>query len=819
MSAFGCNRTEESDGGNVEVVVRVRPLVAIEFGSTSCIDVIPVSRSNYDNEPLNNKKDDIFPHALRIQGHEFHFDKVLGAETSQGKCYAACVKPLVTSCLMGYNATVLSYGQTGSGKTHTILGGRKCDEGGVIPRALDDIFSSLDLLKVHTNTLAEAETYEYKVHIQFIELYGEEIRDLLVKPGISSNHPKQKLFIQDGRGETVEPRVIGASEKCILSSNDGMEFIRAGMKRRVTASTNMNAQSSRSHAIFTVVIQQISSKLVVDNADHSSKPGNDKNSITVEVKKSRFHFVDLAGSERAKRSQAEGKRLQEGININKGLLVLGNVISALGDEAKKGSFIPYRDSKLTRILKGSLGGNHKTLMIACASPSLTNSDESLNCLRYANRAKNIKNKAVKNVEANTTKVVQELKIQVKTMSEEILTGKSHVKAMAEELLQIQYEKSPEKERSRMTSSFSVKELKSLAGYSDKEPPVFVKSDNPVAIEVNAHANSTIDGSFNDGRECAPTRNTHTAISINATTAVPISEKTSNLSSSYETYLVEESTKDISENKKIGDSMVIHDMISVMAKEHKVLQGERTISNHGGICKEYDVKEDLETSNEVMDKLYQFERKVALLKLTLRRDSDQCGKDDTAREKELTSTLNGMSIDNDKTLNAADKSNTLLKAVSIDDPPLFYDDDGGGSPLFDDDLEESNLGPRRSLDSYLIHDYLNVSSRGASLSASRTNKEMIDEKSSNVEKKSGKNPSWFGIFRINPSDGSKTESSSVKIKRSVQKGWNIGMYKHSHKRRNVDEQLKHISSATCIERTKEDSFKQHLLWHLHPQGRL
>eukprot|EP00957_Ditylum_brightwellii_P051570 3910865-Ditylum_brightwellii.AAC.1 len=135
--------------------------------------------------------------------------------------------------------------------------------------------------------------------------------------------------------------------------------------------------------------------------------------IEVEEKCSKFHFVDLAGSERQKRSQAEGKRLKEGIDINKGLLVLGNVISALGDpkKQKRGkTFVPYRDSKLTRLLKGSLGGNHKTLMVACVSPSSSNLEESLNCLRYANRAKNIQNNAVVNVDA-ASRLVAELRGQ------------------------------------------------------------------------------------------------------------------------------------------------------------------------------------------------------------------------------------------------------------------------------------------------------------------------------------------------------------------------------------------------------------------------
>merc|ERR1712238_219958 len=143
----------------------------------------------------------------------------------------------------------------------------------------------------------------------------------------------------------------------------------------------------------------------------------------VQLKVSRFNFVDLAGSERQKRTQATGQRLKEGIDINKGLLVLGNVISALGDSKKQGAFVPYRDSKLTRLLKGSLGGNHKTLMIACVSPSSSNMEESLNCLRYANRAKNIQNNAVVNVDAES-KLVAELRVQVQELASDLLRERS-----------------------------------------------------------------------------------------------------------------------------------------------------------------------------------------------------------------------------------------------------------------------------------------------------------------------------------------------------------------------------------------------------------
>lgn len=244
--------------------------------------------------------------------------------------------------------------------------------------------------------------YEYEVRVQFLELYGEEVRDLL-------SASLTRLAIRDG-GPSLEPEVIGALEVKVSTAAEALLCLTRGTLRRVTAATAMNAESSRSHAIMTVIVEQ---RTIIKATEETGHPD-------IESKRSKFHFVDLAGSERQKKSLAVGKRLKEGIDINKGLLVLGNVISALGDPKKRGkTFVPYRDSKLTRLLKGSLGGNHKTLMIACVSPSSSNMEESLNCLRYANRAKNIQNNAVVNVDAGS-RLVAELRDQVKALAGELL---------------------------------------------------------------------------------------------------------------------------------------------------------------------------------------------------------------------------------------------------------------------------------------------------------------------------------------------------------------------------------------------------------------
>jgi hypothetical protein len=240
---------------------------------------------------------------------------------------------------------------------------------GILPRALRDLFHDLEQKRNSTNSnsnpASETESdildetiniskspirqqssstnnnntrFEYQVKLQFLELYGEEIRDLL------STFTTQKIVIRDSAGDS---EAIGATEVPVSSAQEAMVCLTRGMLRRVTGATAMNAESSRSHAIMCVMIEQI-----------TRSEGEDGEKAVV-VQKSKFNFVDLAGCERAKRTHAKGQRLKEGININKGLLVLGNVISALGS-GDKSKFVPFRDSKLTRLLRGSLGGNHKT---------------------------------------------------------------------------------------------------------------------------------------------------------------------------------------------------------------------------------------------------------------------------------------------------------------------------------------------------------------------------------------------------------------------------------------------------------------------------
>ncbi|MCH84112.1 chromosome-associated kinesin KIF4-like, partial [Trifolium medium] len=265
---------------------------------------------------------------------------------------------------------------TGSGKTYTMGTNYTGEEsaGGIIPNVMRTIFKRVQDLKEESN--------EFLIRVSFIEIFKEEVFDLL-DPNASKGDCNAKFAVPARVPiqirETLSGGITlaGVTEPEVKTKEEMSSYLSRGSMSRATGSTNMNSQSSRSHAIFTITMEQ--------------KNGDD-------VLCAKLHLVDLAGSERVKRTGADGMRLKEGIHINKGLLTLGNVISALGDERKRkeGGHVPYRDSKLTRLLQDSLGGNSKTVMIACVSPADTNAEETLNTLKYANRARNIQNKAIIN---------------------------------------------------------------------------------------------------------------------------------------------------------------------------------------------------------------------------------------------------------------------------------------------------------------------------------------------------------------------------------------------------------------------------------------
>uniref|UniRef100_A0A453BA40 Kinesin-like protein n=1 Tax=Aegilops tauschii subsp. strangulata TaxID=200361 RepID=A0A453BA40_AEGTS len=292
--------------------------------------------------------------------------------------------------------------------------------GGIIPQVMETIFKKADAMKGDT---------EFLIRVSFIEIFKEEVFDLLDDPGsVAKAAAPARVPIQIRETANGSITLAGVTEAEVKSKEEMALHLARGSLSRATGSTNMNSQSSRSHAIFTISIEQKRT---------SSSASEKSTSNEYDILSSKFHLVDLAGSERAKRTGADGLRLKEGIHINRGLLALGNVISALGDEKKRkeGAFVPYRDSKLTRLLQDSLGGNSKTVMIACISPADSNAEETINTLKYANRARNIQNKAVINRDPVTAEM-QKLRSQLEQLQSELLFSRSGSAALEElQLLQ------------------------------------------------------------------------------------------------------------------------------------------------------------------------------------------------------------------------------------------------------------------------------------------------------------------------------------------------------------------------------------------------
>ncbi|XP_051919424.1 kinesin-like protein kif7 [Hippocampus zosterae] len=360
----------------VQVAVRVRPLLPKELlrCHESCITVDPELQ--------------------RVTlGHDRHFlcDFLFEETCYQEEVYSTSVQPLIDAFFQGFNATVFAYGQTGSGKTYTIgeanISSFRDEEQGIIPRAVADVFKLLD----------ENDLTDFSVRVSYLEVYKEEFKDLLEVETASKD-----IHIREDKGNIV---LCGVKECVVEGLDEVLSLLESGNTARHTGATQMNPNSSRSHTIFTLYMDQRRGSLRLYGSATSGGP---------QMLSSKFHFVDLAGSERILRTGNTGERLKESIQINSGLLALGNVIGALGDPKRKGSHIPYRDSKITRILKDSLGGNSKTLMVACISPSSSDFDESLNTLNYAMKARNIQNRVTVNCKREPDRI-EGLEQQIKAL--------------------------------------------------------------------------------------------------------------------------------------------------------------------------------------------------------------------------------------------------------------------------------------------------------------------------------------------------------------------------------------------------------------------
>ncbi|XP_011477369.2 kinesin-like protein KIF27 isoform X2 [Oryzias latipes] len=338
------------------VAVRVRPLLAREVlhRHQVCVRVVPGSAQ-----------------VMLGSDRLFSFDHAFGPTASQDEVYESCVQPLVESCVQGSNATVFCYGQTGSGKTYTLGGGNQDDEGGIIDRVVQEVFRLLQEKKKNNEGL------DTRVRVSYVELYMEELRDLLELQNIH----KELHIREDERGNTV---VVGVKELVVTSTEELLSFVEMGNALRHTGTTGMNEHSSRSHTVLTLHVN-------ICRRGTSTPPINYSQT-------SKLCLVDLAGSERAGKTGNTGTRLKETAHINTGLLALGNVIRALTDSrSRRGSsctsaYIPYRDAKITRLLRDSLGGTAHTLMVACVSPSHHYVAETLNVLQFASKARHIHNR-------------------------------------------------------------------------------------------------------------------------------------------------------------------------------------------------------------------------------------------------------------------------------------------------------------------------------------------------------------------------------------------------------------------------------------------
>ncbi|XP_035379971.1 kinesin-like protein KIF1A isoform X15 [Electrophorus electricus] len=380
-------------GASVKVAVRVRPFNSREMSKESkCI----IQMSGNTTTIINPK--------VPKETKSFSFDYSYWSHTSpedinyasQRQVYRDIGDEMLLHAFEGYNVCIFAYGQTGAGKSYTMMGKQETDQQGIIPQLCEDLFTKIN----HSNT---DNSMSYSVEVSYMEIYCERVRDLL--------NPKNKGNLRVREHPLLGPYVEDLSKLAVMSYNDIQDLMDSGNKARTVAATNMNETSSRSHAVFNIIFTQ---------RRHDSETDN------VSEKVSKISLVDLAGSERADSTGAKGTRLKEGANINKSLTTLGKVISALAEvdsgsnknkkKKKVESFIPYRDSVLTWLLRENLGGNSRTAMVAALSPADINYDETLSTLRYADRAKQIRCNAVINEDPNN-RLVRELKEEVSRLKD------------------------------------------------------------------------------------------------------------------------------------------------------------------------------------------------------------------------------------------------------------------------------------------------------------------------------------------------------------------------------------------------------------------
>lgn len=391
-SGDGNTSNKNDKGVNVQVIVRCRPSSDDELRLRTPT-VITCNENRREVSVVQNI-------ANKQIDRTFMFDKVFGPNSQQMDLFDQAVCPIIFEVLEGYNCTIFAYGQTGTGKTYTMEGGTRKKNGefpsdaGVIPRAVRKIFEIL-----------EAQHAEYNMKVTFLELYNEEITDLLAPEEtvkfVDDKSKKPIALMEDGKGGVL---VRGLEEEIVTTANEIYKILDKGSAKRRTAETLLNKQSSRSHSIFSITIHI---KEVTPEGEEMIKCG-------------KLNLVDLAGSENISRSGAKEGRAREAGEINKSLLTLGRTINALVEHS---GHVPYRDSKLTRLLRDSLGGKTKTCIIATISPSVLSLEETLSTLDYAHRAKNIKNKPEINQKMMKSAVIKDLYSEIDRLKQEVYAAR------------------------------------------------------------------------------------------------------------------------------------------------------------------------------------------------------------------------------------------------------------------------------------------------------------------------------------------------------------------------------------------------------------
>ena len=394
-------KSVESSYDNLRVSIRVRPPLnretqeGIPFRSIAIVseDHKSISLAEYVGAELSEleRQRQWIEEPSLFHLHRFTFDSIFDMDSLQEDVYNITAKQAVQSVLEGYNSTIFCYGQTGTGKTYTMEGftyESKNPNRGIIQRTIQDIFNFIE-------TTSDENT-KFIIRCSFLQIYNENISDLL-------KSDKKNLQIREDKKKGIYVDLL--SEWAVRSPLDLYALLRRGGGTRTTSATYMNDVSSRSHAVFQITVEQMTTDIELkDNK--------------AQIKVGKLNLVDLAGSERIRITGTRGQQLEESKKINKSLSCLGNVINALTDKKGK-NYIPYRDSKLTRLLQDSLGGNCKTTMIATISPSEDAFSESLSTLYFAQRAKKIKNRPIINEDVNNRALIRKYETELKNLRTEL----------------------------------------------------------------------------------------------------------------------------------------------------------------------------------------------------------------------------------------------------------------------------------------------------------------------------------------------------------------------------------------------------------------